>query len=82
MDADPYGVGLHPSSPPPPQRPYKVRIPSLPLPRNAISMHRQQLPGVITVSSPLKTKKIKITLQMPHTSCKNNGLTRQAAKFL
>ena len=82
MDADPYGVGLHPSPPPPPQRPYKVRIPSLPLPRNAISMHRQQLPGVITVSSPLKTKKIKITLQMPHTSCKNNGLTRQAAKFL
>ena len=81
MDADPYGVGLH-LSPPPPQRPYKVRNPLLPLPRNAISMHRQQLPGVTTVSSPLKIKKIKITLQMPHTSCKNNGLTRQAAKSL
>ena len=81
MDADPYWVGLHPS-PPPPQRPYKVCSPFLPLPRNAVSMHRQQPPGVTTVSSPLKTKKMKTAHQMPHTSCKNNGLTRQAAKSL
>ena len=69
MDADPYRFGL----------PYKVRSPWLPLPRNAISLHRKQPLGVTTVSSSPKTRNVKNALQMPHTLYKNNGFARQAA---
>ena len=56
-----------------------------------VGLHLQPLPTTLqdapsltsttTVSSPLETTKIKNGLQMPHTLCKNNGLTRQAARL-
>ena len=52
---------------------YKVHSLWLPLPRNAISMHWQQPPGLTPVSSPPKTTKIKNALQMPNNLCKNNA---------